>query len=85
MESVCSDQKEEADRAVVYVIFGLKNEIMPKVDKEVAALEVRAEVKMNEARHTTATRLHEIEDSVVGVQESQQKMWGAVERMSKQL
>ena len=33
MEFVHSDQKEEADRAVGYPIFGLKNEIMHEVDK----------------------------------------------------
>ena len=49
MEFVRSDQKEEFDRAIGYAIFGLKNEIMCEVDKEVMVLEVRMEVKMNEA------------------------------------
>ena len=55
MESVRFDQKEEADRAVGYAIFGLKNEIMREVDKEVMALEARMGVKMNEARQTILT------------------------------
>ena len=57
MDSVHFDQKEEADRVVGYTISRLKNEIMREVDKEVAALEVRMEVKMNEACQTTTTHL----------------------------
>ena len=74
--SICSGQKEEADQAVGYAIFGVKTEILSEVDQEVEELEKRLEAKKNKARYTTSTNLQEIKDSVAAVRESQQKMWG---------
>ena len=85
MESVRSDQKEEAEREIGYTILGLKNDIMKGVDKEIATQETRWEVKMSEIRQSTVTRLQEIKDFMAAVRDSQQKMWGAIERMSKEL
>ena len=48
-------------------------------------LETRLMHHMNEDHQTTATRLQEINDLVVVVQDGQQKMWGAMERISKDL
>ena len=50
MEFVHSSQKEEADWVVEYGILGPKTEIVHEVGQEIAALEARLEVKMNEAR-----------------------------------
>ena len=41
--------------------------------------------RMNEDRQTMANRLQEINDLVVGVRDGQQKTWGAIERISKDL
>ena len=49
LEYVHSGQKEEADWAMEYGIFGLKTEILCEVDPEIATLETRLEVKVNEA------------------------------------
>ena len=57
MGSIRSDQKEGAEWAVGYAIFGLKNKILCEVDKEIAVLETKWQVKMNEPYQTTATRL----------------------------
>ena len=75
MESVRSEQKEEADWAVGYAIVGLKIEIIRDLDQEVATFKTRLEAKMNEARHATTTRLQKIKDLVAVVHGSQQK-WG---------
>ena len=40
---------------------------------------------MNEDRQTLATRLQEISDLVVVVRDGEQKTWGAIERISKDL
>ena len=66
-------------------IFRLEPDILNEVYQEVLALETKLETKMNEVHHTTATHLQEIKDLVVAVQESQQKMWGSIEKISKDL
>ena len=48
MASICFDQKEEAEWAMRYEVFGLKSEILAEVEKKVVALETRLEAKMNE-------------------------------------
>ena len=67
MESIQFGQKEEADRVVEYGIFGMKDVILHKVDQEIVALEIRLEIKMNEACQNTASHLQEIKDSVAVV------------------
>ena len=85
MESIRFGQKEEAEAAVGHGISELKTQILQEIDKEITALETKLMVKMNEDRQTTATRLQEIKDSVEAVQESQQRMWGTIERISSDL
>ena len=76
LEYVCSDQKEEADLAVGYAIFGLKTEIMRELDQEVTMLETRLEAEMNEACQATATLLQEIKYLVVAVRKRKKKYGG---------
>ena len=85
MESIRSGQKEEAEAAVGHGISELKTQILQEIDKEITTLETKLMVKMNEDRQTTATRLQGIKDSVAVVQESQQRMWGTIERVSNDL
>ena len=49
------------------------------------ALETWLIQQMNEDRQITTIRLQEIKDFVTTVQDGQQKMWGAIEQMSKDL
>ena len=49
------------------------------------ALETRLMHHINEDRQTTATHLQEINDLVMAVRDGQQKMWGAIKRISKDL
>ena len=49
------------------------------------ALETRLMHRMNEDHQTTATNLQGINDLVAAVRDGQQKMWGAIERISKDL
>ena len=48
-------------------------------------MEIGLEEKMNEAHQATMTRLQEIKDSLAVVQENQQKMWRAIDRMTKEV
>ena len=63
----------------------LKTEIIAEVDQKMATLETRPMHRMNEDRQTTATSLQEINDLVAEIGDGQQKMWGAIERISKDL
>ena len=49
------------------------------------ALETRLMHSMNEDHQTTAIRLQEINDLVVVARDGQQKVWGAIKRISKDL
>ena len=71
--------------AVGHGISELKTQSLQEIDKEITTLKTKLMVKMNEDRQTTATCLQEIKDSLVAVQESQQRMWGTIERISNDL
>ena len=85
MMSIRSTLKKEAYLAVEYKAKELKTEILTEVDQKMTALETRLMHRMNEDRQTTAIRLQEINDLVAAVRDGQQKMWGAIERISKDL
>ena len=70
---------------VDYINTRLKTEMLTEVDQKMIALETRLMHRMNEDRQTTATRLQEINNLVAAVRDGQQKMWGAIERISKDL
>ena len=85
MESIRFGQKEEAEATMGHGIFELKTQILQEIDKEITVVKTKLMVKMNEDHQTTATRLQEIKDSVAVVQNSQQRMWGTIERISNDL
>ena len=57
MESICFSQKAGAKKAMGYGVFGLKDEILQELDKEIDVPKTKLMVKFNEDRQTTATRL----------------------------
>ena len=83
MEPIHSDLWRETGVKLGNSNYGLKKQISVEVDQKIAVLEARLEARMNETRQITATHLQEIKDLVVVVEESQQKMCGAIERMSQ--
>ena len=83
--TVRSTLKTEAYRAVGYKSQELKTEILSEVNQRLTALETCLMHQMNEDRQTMANRLKEINDLVAAVREGQQKTWGAIERISKDL
>ena len=80
-----STLKTEAYLVADYKSQQLKTEIMGEVNQKLTALETRFTHQMNEDRQTMANRLKEINNLVAAVQEGQQKTWGAIERISKDL
>ena len=82
---VRSTLKTEAYLAADYKSQELKTEVLSEVNQRLTALEMRLAHRMNEDRQTMAARLQEINDLVVAVREGQQKTWGAIERISKDL
>ena len=83
--SIRSPLKKETYLVVAYKSDELKTEILTEVDQKMTALETRLMHRMNKDRQTMANRLQEINDLVVAVRDGQQKMWGAIERISKDL
>ena len=83
--SIRSTLKKKAYLAVAYKSDELKAEILAEVDRKMIVLETRLTHHMNEDRQTTAPRLQEINDLVAAVRDGQQKMWGTIERISKDL
>ena len=85
MMSIRSTLKKEAYLAMAHRSDELKAEILTEVDRKMIALETRLMYRMNEDRQTTAPRLQEIKNWVAIVHDGQQKMWGAIGRISKDL
>ena len=82
---VRSTLKTEAYLAADYKSQELKTAIMSEVNHRLTALETPLMHQMNEDRQNMAIRLKEINDLVAAVQDGQQKTWGAIERISKDL
>ena len=83
--TIRSTLKTEAYLVVDYKSQELKTEILSEVDQKMTALETHLVHRMNEDRQTMAVCLQEINDLVVAVREGQQKTWGAIERIRKDL
>ena len=83
--TVRSTLKTEAYLAADYKSQQLKTEIMGEVNQRLTALETHLTHQMNEDRQTMANRLQEINDLVAADREGQQKTWGAIERINKDL
>ena len=82
---VRSTLKTEAYLAADYKSQQLKTEIMGEVNQRLTALEMWLTHQMNEDHQTITNRLQGINDLVAAVREGQQKTWGAIERISKDL
>ena len=80
-----STLKTEAYLEANYKNRELKTEILSEVNQRRTALETWLVHYMNEDCQTTSNRLQEITDLVAPVQDGQQKTWGAMERISKNL
>ena len=85
MMSIRSTLKKEVYLVVAYRSDEVKTKILAKVGRKMTALETRLIHRMNKDRQATTTRLLEINYLVVAVRDGQQKMWGAIERISKDL
>ena len=83
--TVRSTLKTEAYLAADYKSQELKTELLSEVNQKMTALETQLVHRMNEDRQTMANRLQEINDLVVAVRDGQQKTWGAIERITKDL
>ena len=83
--SIRSTLKKEAYLVVAHRSHELKTEILAEVDQHMTALETHLMNRMNEDRQTTANRLQEINELVAAVRDGQQRIWGAIERISKDL
>ena len=83
--TVRSTLKTETYLAADYKSQQLKTEIIGEVNQRLMALETCLTHQMNEDRQSMANRLQEINDMVVAVWEGQQKTWGAIERINKDL
>ena len=70
---------------VAYKGNELRTEVTSAVDQKMMALETRLMGHINGSRQTMAIRLQEINDLVTTVRDGQHKMWGAIERISKDL
>ena len=77
--------KTKAYLVVDYNSQELRTEILSEVNQRLTALEMPLTHQMNEDRQTMAICLQEITDLVAVVQDGQQKTWGAIERISKDL
>ena len=85
MTSICSDLEDQTQRVVHKVKTKLKTEFTTMLNKKMVFLEAHVESRVNEARQDIASTLEELKAIVVVIRESQEKMWWAIDGMSKEL
>ena len=83
--SIRSDLKEQINRAVQETKTELRTEFVAMLNRKVVPLEARVEAKANEIRQDTASTLEELKSTMVAVRESQERMWWAIDGMSKEV
>ena len=83
--SIRSSQKMEAYQVADYRSKELKKEILKEVDQKMTTLETPVTHWMDEDYQAAAIQLQEISGLVMIVKAGQQKMWGAIERISRDL
>ena len=81
--SIRSDFKEQIDQAMQKEKAELRTEFKAALDKKAVSLEMYVESKVNEARHDTNSTLEQLKETVAAVCESQERMWWAIDGMSK--
>ena len=63
----------------------LRRDFAAMLNRKVVLLEVRVEAKANEIRQDTTSTLEELKSIVAEVFESQERMWWALDSMSKEV
>ena len=81
--SICSDLKEQIERAVLEVKTELRTEFKAALDKKAMSLEMYVESRVNEVRQETSSTLEQLKETIAAVHESQERMWRAIDGMSK--
>ena len=61
----------------------LRTEFKAALDKKAVSLETYVETRLNEVRQDTNSTLEQLKETIVTVQESQERMWRAIDKMSK--
>ena len=81
--SIRSDFKEQIERAVLEVKTELRTEFKAALDRKAVSLETYVESRVNEVHQETSSTLEQLKETVVAVRESQERMWRAIDGMSK--
>ena len=81
--SIRSDLKEQIERAILEVQTELRTEFQAALNRKIVSLEAYVESRVNEVRRETSSTLEQLKETVVAVRESQERMWRAIDGMSK--
>ena len=77
--------KERIDRAVQKAKTELRTKLAAMINQKMVSLETCMETRINEVRQGTTSLLEELKTTVAPVQESQEKMGQALEKMSNEV
>ena len=83
MTSIRFDLKEQIERAILEVKTELRSEFKATLDRKAVLLETYVESRVNEVRQETSSTLEQLKETVAAVHESQERMWRAIDGMSK--
>ena len=83
MTSIRSDLKEQIERAILEVKTELRIEFKAALDRKAVSLETYVESRVNEVRRVTSSTLKQLKETMAAVHESQERMWRAMDGMSK--
>ena len=81
--SIRSDLKEQIERAILEVTTELRTEFKVALDKKAVSLDTYVESRVNDVRQETSSTLQQLKETVAAVRESQERMWKAIDGMSK--
>ena len=85
MTSIHSDQQEQINQAVQEMKTELRTEFTAALSKKVVLLETHVAATVNEVCQDNTSTLEELKTTVVVVPKSQEKMWQAIDGMSKEV
>ena len=63
----------------------LRTEFRAALDKKAISLETYVETRVNEVRQDTNSTLEQLKETIAAVHESQERMWRAIDGMSKDI
>ena len=81
--SVCSDFREHIEQVVLEVKTELRTEFKAALDRKAISLETYVESRVNQVRQETSSTLEQLKETVAVVHQSQERMWRAIDGMSK--